>query len=321
MILIMGLIAGGVNGWAAEKPVQLTYRLKWLFNASVVGDMYADVEGVFKRNGLDVNVKEGGPERDTIRELELGYAQFGVASADQVIRALSKGAPVVVIAQLFQVNPLQWIYRSEKFSIEDIKDLEGKTIGITYGGNDETIMRTLLAEKRIAEDEVTFFSVRYDYTPFYQEKVDLWPVYINSQGITIATKLHAAGEKTGYFNPSEHGVQFVANSIVTSHEMFEEHPEVVETFIRALMDAWEESFKPENRQRVLKMIGRFDKDTPPNLIEEQLDVTKRLIQPSEKIKIGRIDRHAWKQTEKIMVDQNLIPEPVSVERFLKYYIK
>src|SRR5210317_567556 len=92
----------------AEK---INYRLKWIFNTSVVGDLYADVRQEFKAAGLDVTVKPGGPERDAIKELELGQAQFGVASADQVIRAMAKGSPVVVIAQLFQINPLQWIYR------------------------------------------------------------------------------------------------------------------------------------------------------------------------------------------------------------------
>ena len=95
----------------ARGAEQLTYRLKWLFNASVVGDLYADAHGDFAAAGLDVTIKAGGPERDAIKELELGQAQFGVASADQVIRALAKGSPVVVIAQLFQDNPLQWIYR------------------------------------------------------------------------------------------------------------------------------------------------------------------------------------------------------------------
>ena len=59
----------------------VVYRLKWLFNTSVVGDLYADVHGAFDRRGIKVTIKEGGPERDAIKELELGYAQFGVASA------------------------------------------------------------------------------------------------------------------------------------------------------------------------------------------------------------------------------------------------
>ncbi|MCJ7773939.1 MAG: ABC transporter substrate-binding protein, partial [Desulfobacterales bacterium] len=234
MAISIGVSAEKGNAIAAETMVQMTYRLKWLFNASVVGDLYADVNGIFKNNDLDIKVKEGGPERDAIRELELGYAQFGVASADQVIRALSKGAPVVVVAQIFQINPLQWIYRSEKFSIQKIGELKNKVIGITYGGNDETIMRTLLAKGDIDEDGVELFSVRYDYTPFYRDRVDLWPVYRNSQGITIASKLHVSGEETSYFNPSDFGIQFVANSIVTSKQMLSDHPKIVEKFISSL---------------------------------------------------------------------------------------
>ena len=107
---------------AGEKAA---YRLKWLINASTAGDVFAASRGLFAARGLDVDVKAGGPERDAIRELELGYAQFGVASADQVIRALSKGASVMVLAQLFQVNPLQWIYRTKDGTIEKTQDLAG----------------------------------------------------------------------------------------------------------------------------------------------------------------------------------------------------
>ncbi len=320
-VILISLFIKTENGFAAQKSVQMNYRLKWLFNASVVGDLYADANGFFKTRGLDVTVKEGGPERDAIRELELGYAHFGVASADQVIRALSKGAPVVVIAQLFQINPLQWIHRTEKFNIQQIRDLKGKVIGVTYGGNDETIMRTLLAKEKIADNEVTLFSVRYDYTPFYQDKVDLWPVYRNSQGITIASKLRASGEEIGYVNPAELGVQFVANSIVTSKKMLMDHPEIVKTFIRALLAAWEESLDPANREKSLTLVGKFDKDTPRVHLEEQLAVTRSLVKPSLKIKIGSIDTQAWKQTERIMLDQKLIPERVHVERALKHYIR
>ena len=124
----------------------LAYPLLW-----VAGDLYALEEGFFAAEGLAVEVKAGGPERDAIKELELGYAKFGVASADQVIRACAKGAKVVVLAQLFQINPLQWIYRPDAVKLESLADLKGQTIGVTFGGNDETIMKTLLALGQIKE--------------------------------------------------------------------------------------------------------------------------------------------------------------------------
>ena len=107
---------------------EVTYRLKWLINMSTVGDIVALHQGLFKEEGLEVVLKAGGPERDAIRELELGYADFGVASADQIIQAIAKGSPVVVISQLFQVNPLQWVYFKDKIRIDALPDLKNRTI-------------------------------------------------------------------------------------------------------------------------------------------------------------------------------------------------
>ncbi|MGW8188192.1 MAG: ABC transporter substrate-binding protein, partial [Desulfobacterales bacterium] len=196
---------------AADEPI--TYRLKWLFNTSVVGDLYADSHHLFTQEGLSVTIKEGGPERDAIRELELGRAQFGVASADQVIRALSKGAEVVVIAQFFQVNPLQWMYRPDKIKINRLIDLKGQVLGVTFGGNDETILRTLLAEAGLTEADVKLYSVRYDYTPFIQKIVNFWPVYRNTQAVFLSDKLRGSGDVFAFFNPADYGVRFVANSL------------------------------------------------------------------------------------------------------------
>jgi len=299
--------------FAEEK---LNYRLKWLFNTSTVGDIYADANGFFQKNGLDVTVKEGGPERDAIRELELGHAQFGAATADQVIRALSKGSPVVVLAQLCQINPLQWIYRSSQLSLNSISDLQGKTIGITYGGNDESIMRTLLAKANMTEDNVKFFSVRYDFTPFYQKRVDIWPVYRNAQGPIIAKKLGENNEEVKFFVPTDFGVKFVANSLVTSARMMEKHPDTVIKFTQALLAAWEEALAPENAEKALATLAQFDKDTAEDIRRQQMDLTHPMIKPSADFRIGTIDREAWIQTEQIMLMQKLIPHAVSVEKVL-----
>ncbi|MFP4349537.1 MAG: ABC transporter substrate-binding protein [Thermodesulfobacteriota bacterium] len=295
---------------------EINYRLKWLFNVSTVGDLYADVHGLFEKNGLDVTIKPGGPERDAIRELELGYAQFGVASADQVIRALSKGASVVVLAQLFQVNPLQWVYRASRPPINELSDLTGRIIGITYGGNDETIMRALLAKGNVRVEDVDFFSVRYNYLPFYRNKVELWPCYRNAQGPILAEKLRENQEEVAYFDPAKFGIKFVANSVVTSAEMLKNEPETVEKFMTALLQGWRESLDPGYADRALETLAQFDEDTPPDILIRQLNITRAMIKPAPDILIGAIDVDAWKQTETIMLDQKLIPEPVNVERVL-----
>ena len=291
----------------------LNYRLKWLFNASVTGDILAEDQNLFSQEGLDIKVKAGGPERDAIRELEMGYAAFGVASADQVIRARSKGAPVVVIAQLFQINPLQWISKTTKPAINTVEDLRGRTVGITYGGNDETIMKTLLARAGIKETELTLASVRYDYTPFYLDKIEVWPVYKNAQGIIIGEKLRKEGEDIRFFNPADHGVQFVANSVVTSENMMKDHPDTVARFKKALLKGWHMAMDPANQDLALTVLEKYNKDTPRALQEKQLAATRDLVWPDRTKNIGRIDVKAWEQTEQIMLKQGLIKSSVNIK--------
>ena len=312
LFLLLSFCVGLTGPTAAAARETINYRLKWLINASTAGDIFALKQGFFTKEGLDVDVKAGGPERDAIRELELGYAQFGVASADQVIRAMAKGASVVVLAQLFQVNPLQWIYRAHDFSLKRIRDLAGKTVGITYGGNDETIMRALLAIGGLGEDQVHLASVRYDYTPFLRDKVQVWPVYRNTQGVYLSDKLKAAGEPVAFFNPSAHGVRFVANSVVTSRKMLDQEPKTVRRFLHALLAGWRAAMATADQEAVIRVVGQYDRDTSPSAMRRQLALTRQMVQPDPAIPIGHIDTAAWRQTERIMVQQKLIPGPVHV---------
>jgi NitT/TauT family transport system substrate-binding protein len=319
VLIVAGLFLLLLTACSEKKqPLEeVNYRLKWLFNISVVGDLWADVHGNFEKQGLKVNVKPGGPEKDAIKELEIGHAQFGVASADQVIRAVAKGSPVVVLAQLFQVNPLHWIYRPDRTALKTPQDLKGKIIGVTYGGNDETIMRALLAKYNITEQEVTLFSVRYDYTPFYQGKVDLWPLYRNAQAPIIGDKLRKAGEKFDLMSPDRLGIQFVANSVVTTTRMLQERPETVKRFMQALIDGWTQALDPENKEKAIETVLKYNQETPEDIVRQQLPATRILMMPSAGFKFGKIDVAAWKQTEKIMLAQKLIDNPVHIENRLK----
>ena len=312
LVLLLAVGNGLMAAGEVQAQEKVAYRLKWLINASTAGDVFALSQGFFSKEGLEVAVKAGGPERDAIRELELGYAQFGVASADQVIRALAKGASVVVLAQLFQVNPLQWIYRADDFSLTRIQDLAGRTVGITYGGNDETIMRALLASAGMNNEQVHLASVRYDYMPFFQNQVPIWPVYRNTQGIFLSDKLATGGERVAFFDPSEYGVRFVANSLVTSKKMMDQHPQTVQRFTRALLAGWQAAMAPANETAVIRAVSEHDRDTSQTVMRRQLAVTRQMIQPDPNVPLGHIDTSAWQQTEQIMVRQKLIPEPVNV---------
>jgi NitT/TauT family transport system substrate-binding protein len=302
---------------AQAEQTELNYRLKWLFNTSVAGDIYADSSGFFAKAGLKVNVKEGSPEKNAISELELGRADFGCASADQVIRALEKGAKIAVLAQIFQVSPMQWIYRTGQPEIKTLADLKGRKIGITFGGNDEIVMNTLLAKAGLSKEDVHLSGVRFTFSPFLTGKVDIWPVYRNTQGVLLQDKMAQAGEQVRFFNPAKFGVNFVANSVITSERMLKEQPQVVEKFLAALLQGWQAAMNPADEKAVLAAVSKLERDGQQEIMRKQLAVTRELVQPDPAVKIGTIDKAAWQQTEAVMLREKQIQEPVKVENCLQ----
>jgi len=297
------------------KPVNsspVVCRLKWLYNTSVAGEIWAQESGIFKANGLNVKLREGGPEQDAIKDLELGRAHFGVASGDQVIRAVAKGADVMVLAQIFQINPLQWIYAKDKLTILNPQDLKGLCIGVTYGGNDEAILSALLKMYEIRPDDLELYAVHYDFNPFWKGEVELWPVYRNTQGIILQKKMVQTGKQVGFFNPNTFGIRFVANCLITSKKVCSEQPQLVKVFTEAVLKGWRDAMDPAMEFKVAQTIHRLDPETPIPVIQQQLAETRALVVTESPSAIGTIDYMAWKQTAEILMKQGLISRKVNI---------
>jgi len=289
---------------------QILYRLKWLLNSGAAGSLYANANGFFHEQGLKVTIRAGGVERNAITELEMGRAQFGVASGDQIIKALEKGAPICVIAQLFQKSPMCWMYFKNRMKVKSLQDLKGKTIGITFGNEDETIMKALLKKAEMQISDVSFYSVRYDYTPFYTGKVDLWPVYQNSNGIVIQEKLASANEEIAFFSPYDYGVQLVGNSIITTQKHANHHPVQVCKFRNAIIKGWTQALDKNKLTQTVNIIQTFDEATERKLIEKQIISSRPLMKPKNNQPLGTINISDWKQTEQLLLDQSIITKPV-----------
>jgi len=75
---------------------------------------------------------------------------------------------------------------------------------------------------------------------------------------------------------------------------------------------------PANETEVIQALAKSDPDTLAETMRRQLAVTRRMVQPDPAVPMGRIDKAAWRQTERIMVAQKLVPGPVGVaERLIE----
>ena len=73
---------------------------------------------------------------------------------------------------------------------------------------------------------------------------------------------------------------------------------------------------PANKEKAIATVLKYNRETPEEIVRQQLPATRILMMPTPDFEFGRIDAAAWKQTEAIMLSQKLISGPVNVEKWL-----
>jgi hypothetical protein len=102
LIMAVGLTLLASHPAAALDQVSL--QLKWKHQFQFAGYYAALEQGFYRDAGLDVTIREGGPDIDAAEAVAGGKADFGVCSSS-VLRKWAMGRHLVVLAVIFQQTP------------------------------------------------------------------------------------------------------------------------------------------------------------------------------------------------------------------------
>lgn len=119
---------------------------------------YAFEKGIFKENGLDVDLQSINGGAQTSAALLAGGIQIGQFGGSEALSAVAGGADLVVVANLAPVYPYKLYVQK---TIKTIADLKGKKIGVSNaGGSSDIATRAALKAVGIDPDkDVTIVAV------------------------------------------------------------------------------------------------------------------------------------------------------------------
>src|ERR1700739_3162021 len=138
----LALAAGLTFGLAlssAQAADPVTIQLKWVSQAQFAGYFVAKDKGFYKEAGLDVTIKPGGPEGAPPQVIAGGGADVVVDWMPSALASREKGVPLVNISQTFKKSGLMLTCRADT-GIKKPTDFKSKTIGVWYGGNEDTFL-------------------------------------------------------------------------------------------------------------------------------------------------------------------------------------
>ncbi len=177
-LLAAAIAAAAVTGSsssasAAPKLTKITLQLKWVPQAQFAGYYAASLKGFYKAAGLDVTLKNGGPNIIPEQVVASGGAQFGVDWLPSLLAARDKGTQLVNVAQVFArsgMTQLTW----KDSGINTIAKMKGKKVANWLGGNQYELFAALTkAGMDPSKNQgVTIVQQPFDMNLFLKHQVD-----------------------------------------------------------------------------------------------------------------------------------------------------
>src|SRR5437588_7379203 len=151
-----GLVLAAVSAVAADTPV--TFQLNWMAGGPNAGFAAAVAEGYYRDAGLDVTLVQGNGSGNTAQLVASGRAQLAYADAVAVSQLIAKGAPMKVLAKVYQSNPNE-VSALKKNGIRSVKDLAGKKVGVPSGSSQTTMLPLFLKANGLKESDMTLMNM------------------------------------------------------------------------------------------------------------------------------------------------------------------
>jgi len=255
VFLTLGVLAP--SSWA-----QMRVRVNWsAVSGSMSGVWVAYEEGIFKRNGLDVELIHISSTSRAIQTMLAGEIHFATGDALNTIQAVLKGADVVMVSAGVNRFVFSLMARPE---IKKVTELRGKTIGITrIGSSTHTATLYVLNKAGLNPGD-------YNILPLIEVPNILAAILAGKidAGI-VSPPTNSRARKAGLnelVNLATDGPEFPSMTILTTRSYIKANEEITRRVVRSYAEAVH-LFKT-NKQIGMKAIQKYTRVKEPDILED-----------------------------------------------------
>lgn len=213
---------------AARAQEKFVFLTNWYAQAEHGGFYQAVAEGTYRRQGLDAEIRMGGPQVNVMQLLLAGKADAVMGYDLQVISAVEQGLPVVTVGAVFQKDPVVLIAHPDVRTFEDLKS---RTLLI--GQASETTIWPWL-KRRYGFSDSQKRPYAFSVQPFLADNRIAQQGYATSEPYSI----EKGGVTPVVFLLAERGYPPYAQTIVTTRTVLEKRPDALQRFLKATAEGW-----------------------------------------------------------------------------------
>jgi NitT/TauT family transport system substrate-binding protein len=310
--------SGGENGGGGAKK-KVTLQLKWVTQAQFAGYYAAKAKGYYDEEGLDVNIKVGGPSI-TPEQVVLGkQAEFGIDWLPSLLAARDNGQDLVNIAQVFGksgMTELTW----KDSGITTIPQMRGKKVGVWCCGNENELYAALNKNGMNPKTDVTIVNQPFDMNLFLNKQVDAAAAMTYNE---LAQVLETKNPKTGQlYKPSDLniismesvGTGMLEDGVFVRGDWIsdKDNQETAKKFLAASFKGW--IYCRDHVSECTQIVLNNGPTLGKGHQTWQMNEINALIWPAPK-GIGVMDKAAYDRTTKIAQDFKVIKKAPSADAY------
>lgn len=225
-LVAAALMSASALSYAADK---LVLQTTWVAQAEQGGYYQAVAAGIYKKYGLDVEVRSGGPQLNNMTLLLANRADVIVSYDLQVLKGVEQHFPLKAIAAPFQFDPQGILTHANVNSLDDLK---GKTVLVSASGQ-ASWWPWLKSQYRLEDSQVRPYT--FNMQPFLADKNTAQQAYATSE----VQQAKAAQPDSKFWLFAEHGYPAYGGILVTRTALLAEKPDVMKRFVEASMAGWQ----------------------------------------------------------------------------------
>jgi len=216
---------------SASAADRVVFGTDWRAQAEHGGFYQALAKGFYKAKGLDVEIRQGGPQVNHAQLLAAGRVDFSLSSNSFIVLNYAREKiPMVAVAAIFQKDP-QVLVAHPGQGNDSLTALKGKPI---YIGADTRIGSWLFLKSRFGYTDSQIRPYTFSIAPFLVRKSSIQQGYLGSEPFLMEQQ----GIKPVVMLLADSGYSSYGALIQTSKKLTRNKPALVRAFVTASAAGW-----------------------------------------------------------------------------------
>ncbi len=255
---------------------KFSYQTNWRAQAEHGGFYLAKSAGLFKKYGIDIDLRPGGPQQNPSQLLLGGAVDCVMSNSFEAINYVKENIPFLCIASYFQKDP-QVIISHPGVGHDSFEALKGKPILVGAGGR-TSYWPYLKARFGYTEEQARPYT--FNMAPFIADKQISQQGFVTSEPFAIEKE---SGIKPVVHLIADSGFDNYNTTANISRKLVDTKKDVIQRFMNASLEGWAEYLKGGEGTKAANELIRKDN---PDMSDDKLEFALKTMNARGIVKSG-----------------------------------